>query len=153
MRGPQDLLREYALINRKRKDCGISPLEYQRWLDLRRQLERAFPDRPPLAAGGETRLRVEFSTLKKLADAVMWNVRPVGLFVHTPFAPDHGTRLVLILVIEETGETHETPVIVVSNNVGPEFSTTSLGMGLRFTSQASPLSARLEEVCGSVPPA
>ena len=152
MRTPQDLLREYAHINCKRKSCGISALEYQRWLDLRQQLERAFPDRPPLGTGGETRLRVEFSTLKKLADAVMWNVRPVWLFVHTPFAPDNGTRLVLILVIEETGETHETPVVVVSNNVGPEFSTADLGMGLRFTSQDTGLPARLEELCGSRSP-
>jgi Tfp pilus assembly protein PilZ len=152
MRAPQDLLREYAHINRKRKNSGVSALEYQRWLDLRQQLERVFPDRPPLGTGGETRLRVEFSTLKKLADAVMWNVRPVGLFVHTPFAPEKGTHLVLVIAIEETGETHETPVVVVSNNVGPDFSTTALGMGLRFTSPDSGLSARLEEICGSRSP-
>ena len=92
---------------------------------------------------------MEFSTLKRLADAVMWNVRPIGLFVHTPFAPENGTRFVMILVVEETGETHETPVIVVSNNVGPDFSTADLGMGLRFMSQDCGLSARLEELCGS----
>ena len=149
MRAPQDLLREYAHLNRKRKGCGVSALEYQRWLDLRRQLEQAFPDRPPLGTGGATRLRVEFATVKKLADAVMWNVRPVGLFVHTPFAPDNGTNLVLVLVVEETGETHETPVVVVSNNVGPDFSTADLGMGLRFASRDCGLSARLEELCGS----
>ena len=151
MRTPQDLLREYAHINRKRKGCGISALEYQRWLDLRRQLEQAFPNRPPLGTGGATRLRVEFSSLKQLADAVMWNVRPIGLFVHTPFAPDNGTRLVMVLVVEETGETHETPVVVISNNVGPDFSTADLGMGLRFTVQDCGLSARLEELCGSRP--
>jgi hypothetical protein len=151
MREPQDLLREYAGINRKRKSCGVSALEYLRWLDLRQQLEKAFPERPPLGTGGETRLRVEFSTLEKLADAVMWNVRPAGLFVHTPFAPDNGTHFVLVLVVEETGEEHETPVVVVSNNVGPDFSTADLGMGLRFISQDCALSARLEEICGSGP--
>ena len=57
----------------------------------------------------------------------------------------------MVLVVEETGETHETPVVVVSNNVGPDFSTAELGMGLRFTSQDSPLAARLEELCESAP--
>ena len=151
MQALQDLLREYAQINRRRKSCGISPLEYQRWLDLRQQLEQAFPNRPALGTGGTTRLRVEFSRLEKLANSVMWNVKPVGLFVNTPFAPNIGTLFVMILVVKETGETYETPAVVVSSNVGPDFSTAALGMGLRLTVQDCGLFSRLEELCGSRP--
>ena len=43
MREPQDLLREYAQLNSRRKAEGLSPLEYQRWLHLPAQLERDFP--------------------------------------------------------------------------------------------------------------
>jgi hypothetical protein len=36
---------------------------------------------------------------------------------------------------------------VVSNNVGPGFSTAMLGMGLRFTERKSDLRAALERLC------
>ena len=32
------LLREYRVLERKRSDEGVTPLEYQRWLDLKRRL-------------------------------------------------------------------------------------------------------------------
>ena len=37
---PQDLLREFARLNRLRRDAGVTPLEFQRWLDLRQKLEK-----------------------------------------------------------------------------------------------------------------
>jgi hypothetical protein len=149
--GPQDVLREYAQLNRLRTGDGFGPLEYLRWLDLRGRLEKAFPGRPAPGSGGTTRLRVEYEDDRELARCVMTNVRPVGLFVHTPFAPEPGTRFDLRVCVESTGEVFDTPVVVVSNNVGPDYSTAALGMGLRFTEADCALRAHVEEICAQRP--
>ncbi len=46
--------------------------------------------------------------------------------------------------MKATGEQCAGPVVVVSNNVGPDFSTRDLGMGVRFDSGNSPLREALE---------
>ena len=130
----QDLLREYALLNRKRKDAGVSPLEYLRWQDVKQKLEKAFPGRPAPGGGGPARVLLEFASKRELVPDVMRNVKPIGLFVHTPFAPQPGERFELRLRV--AGECHGGTVIVVSNNVGPDFSTASMGMGLRVTADS-----------------
>ena len=78
----------------------------------------------------------------------MANVRPIGLFVSTPFAAEAGTRFDLHVLVKATGDEFESPVVVVSNNVGPDFSTADLGMGLRFNAPASTLRAALEDLYG-----
>ncbi len=128
---PQDLLREFAQLNRRRKESGITPLELQRWLDLRRKLEKQFPGRPP-PGGGRTRVLVEFETRRALRRAIMAKLRPIGLFVPTPFAAEPGTKFELRVTVEETGDVYDSPVVVISSNVGPDLSTQSLGMGVRF---------------------
>jgi hypothetical protein len=143
----QDLLREFARLNRRRKDSGVTPLELQRWLDLRGKLEKAFPGRPP-PDGGRTLVRVEFETCRCLSQAIMAEVRPVGLFLPTPFTCDPGTRFELKVVVMETGEAYESPVVVVSNNVGPGFSTGALGMGVRLEAADCPLRRALEALYG-----
>ena len=143
---PQDLLREFASLNRHRKGDGISPLELQRWKDLHRQLTEAFPDRPPLGMGGPVHVRVKFQSESELRSSIMANVRPIGLFVHTPFAPDAGFVFTLHVLVKQTGESYEGEVKVVSNNVGPDFSTASLGMGVRFTKSESTLRAALDRI-------
>jgi hypothetical protein len=143
---PQDLLREFAGLNRRRKSEGISPLELQRWSDLQQQLARAFPARAPLSTGGLVRVRVEFHAEQELREAIMVNVRPIGLFVHTPFAPEAGYVFALRVFVKETGESYDGEVKVISNNVGPDFSTASLGMGLRFTKAESTLRTALDRI-------
>ncbi len=147
MPGPLDLLREYAALGQRRRGEGLSPLEYQRWLDLGHQLDRAFPQRPRRRPGS-TRLRVEFASREELRRSVMMEVRPIGLFVPTPFAPEVGARLELALHVLETGERVASRVEVVSANVGPGFSTAALGMGVRFRDPECPLRTLLEELCG-----
>jgi hypothetical protein len=149
MADPQALLREYAGLDQRRKDEGVSPLEYLRWLDLRGRLAKAFPGRPAPGSGGAVVVRVEFATQAKLAASVMMNMRPVGLFVHTPFVAERGARFTLRVLLAETGEEFTSPVVVVSNNVGPEFSTAKHGMGLRFTEATCPLREALERLCAA----
>ncbi len=143
----QDLLREFAQLNGRRKGAGITPLEYQRWLDLRGKLEKAFPGRPP-PDGGKTHVLVDFETRAALARSIMANVRPIGLFVPTPFAAEPGTKFQLRVQIHETDERYEAPVVVVSNNVGPDYSTRDLGMGVRFTDSGGELRRVLNELWG-----
>ena len=150
MTNPQDLLREFIALNRQRSDTGVSLLEYQRWMDLSQQLRRKFPDHPPLGRRGATRIRVEFACRRALKSAVMLNVRPVGIFVATPFAPEKGTNFELRVCITETQEEFDSNVEVISNNVGPEFSTQNLGMGLRFVESRCDLRSVLNELCGFV---
>ena len=147
----QDMLREFAGLNARRRSSGVTSLEYQRWLDLGRQLEAAFPNQPALAKKGKVRLLVELKNEAELVACAMLNVRPVGLFVPTPFPPDRGTKLELRVHVVDTGETYASRVIVVSNNVGPEFSTQAFGMGLKFREADCELRAVLAELCGLPP--
>jgi hypothetical protein len=149
MPGPVDqkLLREFAQLNQRRRGDGITPLELLRWIDLRERLETAFPGRPA-PAGGRTRVVVAFDTRRALRQAIMVNVRPVGLFVPTPFAAVPGTRFELSVRIEETGDCADGPVVVVSNNLGPDFSTRSLGMGVRFEADDCPLRRLVSKLHG-----
>jgi Tfp pilus assembly protein PilZ len=148
MPSPQDLLREYVDLNKRRVSAGITLLEYQRWLDLGQQLAKTFPDHPPLGQRGETRIVVGFKDREHLEKAVMMNMRPVGLFVNTPFAPDRGTELDLRVHVEETGEVFNSRVVVVSINVGVGFSTAVHGIGLKFCRPDCELRAVLDELCG-----
>jgi hypothetical protein len=143
----QRLLREFAHLNRRRREEGISPLELLRWLDLRGRLEKAFPGRPP-PDGGRTLVVVAFDARRTLRQSIMVNLRPIGLFVPTPFAAPPGTRFDLSVSIEETGDSGDGPVAVVSNNLGPEFSTRSLGMGVRIEAESCSLRRMLEKVYG-----
>ena len=82
----------------------------------------------------------------------MMNVRPVGLFVNTPFAPEPGTRFQLRVHIEATACVFDSAVEVVSNDLGPGFSTAALGMGLSFSEPESTLKQHIEKLCGWLAP-
>ncbi len=146
MATPQDMLREVAALNRRRTRDGISPIEYQRWLDLRQKLSVAFPAYPPLKSRTTTWIRVEFRDEDALLDSMMFNIRPIGIFIMTPFAAEVGAKLGLVVFVQSTGEQLRARVEVVSNNVGPDFSTALLGMGLRFTERVSDLRSALEKI-------
>lgn len=146
MASAQDLLREYAALNRKRSEEGVTPLEYQRWLDLGQQLDRLFPKRPVRRHPGSVRMRIEFESLSALGSAVMREIRPVGVFALTPFAAVVGTRFELWILVRETGESATGDVEVVSTNVGPGYSTNALGMGLRLRGTGGSLRALLERL-------
>ncbi len=144
-RTSQDDLREYAQLNRKRKSVGVSPLEYLRWQDMKRKLEKAFPGRPAPGGGGAARVVVEYSSSRELESTVMENVKPIGLFVRTPFTPEAGERFELSVLLLDSGKRFDASVTVVSNNVGPGFSTEDMGMGVRVNPEGA-LYALLVEV-------
>jgi hypothetical protein len=98
------LMREFGGLERKRVGEGVTPLEYQRRLDLKCQIGRSF------AALGEahradgagthsgeraTRLAVSFRSREALVASIIENIQPAGFFVPTPFAADVGTRFLV----------------------------------------------------------
>ncbi len=144
---PQDMLREVVALNKRRTTEGITPIEYQRWLDLSAKLRKAFPDHPRLGGRGLTQIRIDFRDEKELLESTMFNIRPIGLFISTPFAAEVGSKFGVVVFVKATGEELRAKVEVVSNNVGPGFSTAMLGMGLRFAQRDSELRAALEKLC------
>ncbi len=141
------LLREYRALELQRTTEGVTPLEYMRWIDLRDRMARTVrgsgpPEDPEKSK--VTRLLVEFNRPESLARAQIGNVTRGGLFVSTPFGPEIGTRLILRVRIESTGDELVLPGEVVSNNVGDGFSTSELGFGVRFDRLPAALKGRLD---------
>ena len=149
MSSAQDRLREVVSLNKRRTGEGITPLEYQRWLDLSAKLREDFPGHPPLGGRGETCIRVEFHDLEDVRASTMLNVRPIGIFVSTPFAAEVGASFGLVAFVKDTQAAYRSRVEVVSNNVGPDYSTANLGMGLKFTNASCELRQLLEELHSS----
>lgn len=133
MRDHLALFREFADLERRRTSAGVTPLEYQRWLDLGTRLGSRFERAP--GPGGEdrpTRMRVEFQTPEHFRDSYMPELARGGVFVNTPFAPAIGTELLLVVEIVALGLRFELAGVVASNDVSEGFSTDLLGMGVHF---------------------
>ena len=135
------LLREFGALDKQRDAGGLTPLEYQRWVDLQRTLSKHYPQ-GEAPEGAERRqhmrlpirLLVQYKSRDQLHEAVITNVSRGGLFISTAFPPEIGTQFTLCIRIDATGEAVDLPCEVVSHNVGRDFSTSALGMGLRFGS-------------------
>jgi uncharacterized protein (TIGR02266 family) len=130
------LFREYMGLEKRRGSQGVTPPEFQRWLDLKRTLGKHFqrgPDREQRQSPRiETRMRVEFKSAEHFRDATVKNLSRGGVFVATPFAAEVGTELILRIHIRATGEDLEVPGVVVSNNLGETQTASNFGMGVRF---------------------
>jgi len=139
------LFREFAQLERQRTSDGVTPLEYQRWLDLRGRLARRFrttsgppDDDPARDAADATRLRVDFKTPEDFRDAWIGDLARGGVFVPTPFAAEIGSVFDLRIHVA-TGDASGAPVEVLevlgevaTNNVADGFTTDRLGMGIHF---------------------
>jgi uncharacterized protein (TIGR02266 family) len=129
-------LRECKILDTKRKRQGLTVAEHDRWLQLKDLLgsklapgarERRGSHRVP------TRINTSYETPEAFQEATIANLSETGVFVSTAFPLEIGSKLTLNMHIESSGERLEIPCVVVSRNVGSDFSTQVLGMGLRFT--------------------
>ena len=123
------LFAEFRMIERQRTREGITPLEYQRWLDLMQTLEREH-DRT-VEVEGETRIRVRYRTEDHLLDSAAPELPEGGLFVGTPFAPEVGTEFTLVVEVGPVEE-FEMPVTVLANDVNRRHTSGLLGMTVGF---------------------
>jgi Tfp pilus assembly protein PilZ len=133
------LLREYGSLERKRIREGVTPSEYQRWLELEKTLADHISEQQG-SQGSErrrhirvpTRMLAQFKTRNQLKDAVISNVSRGGLFIRGPISAEIGSTFVLCIRVAATGENVDVPCEVVSRNVGDKFTTMEVGVGVKF---------------------
>jgi uncharacterized protein (TIGR02266 family) len=131
--------RQFLYLDRKRGEGGLSPVELRRWIKLKRilnqqlspgasceQVDRRDSVRVP------ARLAVTFQDVQELRGCLMTNLSRGGLFVETDYPAEIGTRVLLGLQIEASGEKVDVPAEVVSINARPDSAAWQHGMGLRF---------------------
>lgn len=137
------LMREFGTLERQRLHTGVTPLEYQRWLDLKGKIGTSFSRtrRADLDRTGSeetkarlTRLVLEYRSREELVDSIVDHIRPVGLFVPTPFAAEVGTNFLARVTLELEGDSADLPVCVVTSicEGAQTLSTMSMGMGVKL---------------------
>lgn len=147
------MLREYARLERKRSGAGLTPQELLRWTELKRGLARRFsPDLSDVQCDQRnslripTRLKVSFRSRDAFRQSLMTNLNRGGVFVSTGAPAAIGTPITLRIRIEETGDVLEVRTEVVSQNVGPSYSSTTLGMGMRFLDMPPDVQKKLDDL-------
>jgi len=133
------LFRQFVALDRKRAADGLSPDELERWHALKRSLGKKFSPGLTDHRADErasvrvpTRLQVTFRDVGELRKSLLTNLSRGGLFVATDRPAEIGTRLELRIHVENPDRLIVVPAEVVSQNVGPGFSSDHHGMGLRF---------------------
>lgn len=128
------LLRECKLLDRKRVKGELTPAEHARWIQLHERLSAALRPGHEKRASARVavKLNVSFETPEAFQEATIQNMSRGGVFVTTSHPAALGTKLELSVVIQSTGIRVELPCVVVSQNVGRDFSVGSAGMGLKF---------------------
>lgn len=151
------LIREFGSLARRRVGVGVTPMEYRRYLDLKRQIGQKFrspeANRDSEKLGhaqklNRTRLVVTYASRAELIDSVIENISPVGLRVATPFAAEVGTQFLVRICLEHEGESAEFPAVVVrSISEGAHtLPTTVTGMSLKIGRTSAEQGTRLSEI-------
>ncbi len=151
------LMREFGGLQRKRFGEGVTPLEYQRCLDLKRQIGRKFAGEPAdghlvrerrTSKAAPTRLVVSYENRDMLIDSIIDNIQPAGFFVPTPFAAAVGTRFLVRISLLFEGETADIPgVVVTSMTQGAQtLATMAMGMAVKIEKTNSTQAAGLSKI-------
>jgi len=134
------MLREFAQLEKKRGADGLSLRELERWTALDNALRNEFkkgdgagaPDERRASRRVATLLSVRFQSLGEARHSLMTNVSKGGVFIYTEHPAEIGTRVDLTIRIDENDSQFVVPAEVVTQNMAPDMSSTSQGMGLRF---------------------
>ncbi|MEM9177425.1 MAG: hypothetical protein AAGC67_19595 [Myxococcota bacterium] len=154
------LIREFGGLERKRLGAGVTPLEYQRWLDLKGQIGKTFAKSREAGlkaiGGGEgkerpTRLVVGYRNREHLLDSIVSNLQPAGFFVPTPFAAEVGATFLMRLSLGEEGETADVPVVVATSITqgAHTLSTMSMGMSVKILRPTPAQGAGISKLFGA----
>jgi uncharacterized protein (TIGR02266 family) len=140
MRDIGSVFREYARLDLRRMDQGLSVPELERWgllkgildhklrgSEKRRQLDRRSSKRIA------TRLRCSYASCEELRRASITQLATGGVFIATTSPLPIGTKLTLRIRIEDTDAEIEVDGVVVSTNLSPDIDTGRKGMGIRFS--------------------
>jgi uncharacterized protein (TIGR02266 family) len=145
--------REYARLDRQRRESGLSIQELQRWQALKRFLSIHFaPDHPEKvddlrdSVRVPTRLEVSFAADREVARCIMTNVSRGGVFVQTEHPLELKTVFTLVIHVESPRREIAVPVEVVSVGIGPAFARDKRGMGLRFLEMTPEVEKQLREL-------
>jgi uncharacterized protein (TIGR02266 family) len=138
MRDAVAVFREYAHLDLRRIDQGLSVKELERWQLLKHALESEFGR--PRAHGSDrrsskrvvTRLNCSYASSHELRDAVITDLATGGVFIQTLCPLPVGSELKLRIRMKNSNSEIEVDGVVVSNNVGPHFEAGVRGMGVRF---------------------
>ena len=151
----QALFRQYLRLDRKRRTSELSQHEFERWSQLKQQLNATFspPSRPEHEERRDSvrvpvQILVRFQSAGELQGCLLTNLSRGGIFVTTTSPAPIGTQLTLRIVVAESDTEIEVDGEVVSHNVGRSFTTGETGMGVRFidpSPQATALLARVYE--------
>ena len=149
----QTRFRQFLFLDRKRADVGLTPTELRRWIKLKRILNQEFSpgtsyeqvDRRD-SVRVPTRLQVGFSGSRALRACLMTNISRGGIFVSTDTPAEIGTRLELVIEIEDSGEHILVPAEVISVNARLDTASPQQGMGLRFLEMKSDVKQKVDEL-------
>ncbi len=145
--------REYVELERRRDREGLSKVEFERWVALKRHLTRHFDPELSEERSNErrsvrvpTRLAVTFRDQQELRSSLLTNLSRGGVFISTEHPAAMGAMLLLRIEIASTGELLEVPAQVVTLNVSQDLSRPQRGMGLRFLPNSEELERKLDEL-------
>lgn len=145
--------REFVQLDRRREAEGLTPEELDRWMLLKRFLNKRFS--PGLSEERAdqrhsvrvpARLTVSFRDTGELRNSLMTNLSRGGLFVATERPLEIGSSLELRIDVAETDDRIDVKVEVVSLNLSADLSRTRRGMGLRFVDPAPEIQRKLDEL-------
>jgi Tfp pilus assembly protein PilZ len=132
------LLREFSELERRRIQQGVTPVEYQRWLDLSALLQKHVNRSAPEGGAQRrhirvpTRMLVEFRSRDALRQAIISSISRGGLYIDTPAVHGVGEIFTLCIRVSATGERVDVPCEVVSSDVDSGMASGASGMGVKF---------------------
>ncbi len=150
------MLREFARLEKKREGEGLSLRELERWsalddalrTEFKKQGAAAKPEDRRASRRVATLLSVRFQSLGEARHSLMTNVSRGGVFIYTETPAEIGTRIELKISIDENGSEIVVPAEVMTQNLAPDMSSTSQGMGLRFLDMDEPTRKQVDELYG-----
>ncbi|MGH0033171.1 MAG: PilZ domain-containing protein [Myxococcota bacterium] len=132
------MFREYANLDRMRRQGGLSPRDLARWQALKRKLGQHFsPGLSDHRADAResvrvpTRLRVSFATDGALAESLITNFSRKGVFVETDCPVEIGAQIELRIDVAKPARSITVRAEVVTHGLGPRLDARN-GMGLRL---------------------
>ncbi len=139
MGDPASELREYARLDRKRRNDILTLQEFERWSALKEMLNRRFQSGAAANKSDRrqsvrvaSRLSVSFESRGDVQKCLMQNLSRGGVFISTECPPQIGSRFSLQIIIEKTSERLDVEAEVVSLNTGADLNSNERGMGMRF---------------------